>query len=145
MFIWIKFAILICFSSLFPKRLMFNLAISCLTPNLLWFMALTFQIHMQYCSLQHWTYFHHQSHPPLGIVFTLAPSLYSFWSYFSTLPQEHLGAPTDFGSSSFSVIPFCLFILFMGFLRQEYWSGLPFPSPVAAFCQNSLPWPVCLG
>ena len=25
---------------------------------------------------------------------------------------------------------FCLFILFMGFSRQEYWSGLPFPSPV---------------
>ena len=25
---------------------------------------------------------------------------------------------------------FCLFILFMGFLRQKYWSGLPFPSPV---------------
>jgi len=33
-------------------------------------------------------------------------------------------------SSSFSVISFCLFILFMGFSRQEYWSGLPFPSPV---------------
>ena len=25
---------------------------------------------------------------------------------------------------------FCLFILFMGFSRQECWSGLPFPSPV---------------
>ena len=25
---------------------------------------------------------------------------------------------------------FCLSILFMGFSRQEYWSGLPFPSPV---------------
>ena len=25
---------------------------------------------------------------------------------------------------------FCLFMLFMGFSRQEYWSGLPFPSPV---------------
>ena len=25
---------------------------------------------------------------------------------------------------------FCLFILFMRFSRQEYWSGLPFPSPV---------------
>ena len=25
---------------------------------------------------------------------------------------------------------FCLFILFMGFSRQEYWSGLPIPSPV---------------
>ena len=24
----------------------------------------------------------------------------------------------------------CLFILFMGFSRQEYWSGLPFPYPV---------------
>ena len=39
-------------------------------------------------------------------------------------------APTDLGSSSFSVLSFCLFILFMGFSRQEYWSGLPFPSPV---------------
>ena len=39
-------------------------------------------------------------------------------------------APTDLGSSSFSILSFCLFILFMGFSRQEYWSGLPFPSPV---------------
>ena len=39
-------------------------------------------------------------------------------------------APTDLGCSSFNVLSFCLFILFMGFSRQEYWSGLPFPSPV---------------
>ena len=39
-------------------------------------------------------------------------------------------APTDPGSSSFSILSFCLFILFMGFSRQEYWSDLPFPSPV---------------
>ena len=26
--------------------------------------------------------------------------------------------------------PFCLFILLIGFSRQEYWSGLSFPSPV---------------
>ena len=39
-------------------------------------------------------------------------------------------APTDLGSSSFSILSLCLFILFMGFWRQEYWSGLPFPSPV---------------
>ena len=25
---------------------------------------------------------------------------------------------------------FCLFVLFLGFSRQEYWSGLPFPSAV---------------
>ena len=29
-------------------------------------------------------------------------------------------ASTDLGSSSFSVLSFCLFILFMGFSRQEY-------------------------
>ena len=28
--------------------------------------------------------FYHQSHPQLGIVFALAPSLHSFWTYFST-------------------------------------------------------------
>ena len=39
-------------------------------------------------------------------------------------------APTDLGSSSFSILLFCLFILFMGFSSQEYWSGLPVPSPV---------------
>ena len=32
------------------------------------------------------------------------------------------------GGSSFSVISFYLFKLFLGFSRQEYWSGLPFPS-----------------
>ena len=54
-------------------------------------------------------------------------------------------APTNLESSSFSVLSFCLFILFMAFSRQEYWSGLPFPAPVTTFCQNSPPWPVHLG
>ena len=38
-------------------------------------------------------------------------------------------APTDLGSSSFSVLSFFLFILFMGFSTQGYRSDLPFPSP----------------
>ena len=33
-------------------------------------------------------------------------------------------------SLSFSVLSLCFFILFMGFSRQEYRGGLPFPSPV---------------
>ena len=34
----------------------------------------------------------------------------------------------------------------MGFSRQEYWSGLPFPSPVDhSFCQTCPPWPTRLG
>ena len=34
--------------------------------------------------------FYHQSHPQLGIIFASAPSLHSFWSYFSTDPQEYI-------------------------------------------------------
>ena len=54
-------------------------------------------------------------------------------------------AHTDLGSSSFSVLSFCLFILFMGFSRQEYWRVLPFPSPGDHICQTSPPWRVHLG
>ena len=36
----------------------------------------------------------------------------------------------DLVNCSFSILSFCLFILFMGFSRQEYRSGLPFPSAV---------------
>ena len=58
-------------------------------------------------------------------------SLHSFWSYFSTdLQWRSYWEPTDLGSSSFSVLSFCLFILSMGFSRQEYWITLTFPSPV---------------
>ena len=32
-------------------------------------------------------YFHHQSHPQLGVVLALGLSLHSFWSYFSNLLQ----------------------------------------------------------
>ena len=34
--------------------------------------------------------------------------------------------------------------MFMEFLRQEYWSGLPFPPPVAAFWNSPL-WRILLG
>ena len=33
----------------------------------------------------------------------------------------------------------------MGFLCQEYWSGLPFPLQWTMFCQNSSLSPICLG
>ena len=100
----------------------FYLAISCLTTsNLPWFMDLVFQVPMQYSSLQHQTSLPSPATSTTGIAFALALCLHSFWSYFSTLLAYW--AATNVGSSSFSVIPFCLFILFMGFSRQEYWSG----------------------
>ena len=39
-------------------------------------------------------------------------------------------APTGLGGSPLSVISFWLFILFTAFSRQEYWSDLPFSSPI---------------
>ena len=73
------------FSSLIPKMLMLTLANSSLTAsNLPWFMDLTFQVPMQYCSLQHQTFLPSPVTSTTGHFFTLAPSLRSFWSYFST-------------------------------------------------------------
>ena len=118
-------------SSLIPRMSMSTLVISCLTTsNLPWFMDLTFQVPMQYYSLQHWT-------------LLLSPVPFTNWCCFcfGSVPSFFLKlflhwspvaywAPTDLGSSSFSVLSFYLFILFMEFSRQEYWSGFPFPSPV---------------
>ena len=67
--------------------------------------------------------------PQMCVVFTFSLSLHSFWSYFSTDLQYHIGHLPTWGVPLFSVLSFCLFIHFMGFSRQEYWSGLPFPSP----------------
>ena len=39
--------------------------------------------------------------------------------------------PSSLEVSSSSAISYCLLILSVGFFRQEYWSGLPFPSPLA--------------
>ena len=64
----------------------------------------------------------------------LLPSIFASIRVFSNeelfLHWEAYWVPTVLGNSSFSVLYFCLFILIMGFSRQEYWSGLPFPSPV---------------
>ena len=109
---------------------MFTL-ISCLTAsNLPWFMDLTFQVPMQYCSLHHQTLLPSPVISTIGRCFGSSSILLSFWGYFSTLLQYHMRHLLDLESSSFSVISFCLFILFMGFSRQEYWGGFPLPSAV---------------
>ena len=127
---------------------MFTLVISCLTTSdLPWFMDLTFQVPMQYCSLQNWTLlpspvpfttgccFHFGSIPSFFLELFLHWSPVAYW------------APTDLGSTSFSALSSWLFILFMGFSRQEYWSGLPFPSPVdqilSGWHQNQIDYILC--
>ena len=109
----------------------FTLAVSWLTTSdLPWVMDLTFQVSTQYCSLQH------QTLCPSSVTST-TEHYYSFASISSFFLELFLHSssvahwtPIDLGSSYFSVIYFYLFILFMGFSRQEYWSSFRFPSLV---------------
>ena len=85
---------------------------------------------MQYCSLQHQTLL------PLPVTTTTGcccrfSSVSSFFlELFLHWSPVAYWTPTDLGSSSFSVPSVFVFMPLMGFSRQEYWSGLPFPSPV---------------
>ena len=109
----------------------FTLVISCLsTSNLPWFMDLTFQIPMQYCSLQHRTLLLSPATSTTGYCFCFGYIPSFFLMLFLHWSPVAYWAPTDLVSLSFSVLSFCLLILSMGFSRQEYWSGLPSPSPV---------------
>ena len=111
--------------------LMFTLAISYLTTsNLPWFMDLTFQVPMQYCSLQHQTLLPSPVTSTTRYCFCFGSVSSFFLEFVLHWSPVAYWAPSDLGSSFFSVLSFCLFILFMGFSRQEYWSGLPFPSSV---------------
>ena len=131
MVIWVKLPIPVHFSLLIPRMSMFTLAISCLTTSdLPWFMDLAFQVPMQYCSLQHQTLFLSPVTYTTGCCFCFGSIPSFFLELFLYWSPVAYWAPTNLGSSSFSVLSFCLFILFMGFSRQEYWSGLPFPSLV---------------
>ena len=118
------------FSSLIPKMSMFTLAISCLTTSSLpWFMDLTFQVLMQYCSLQHRTLLPSPVTSTTGHCFHCGSVSSFFLEVFLHSSPGAYWATTNLRSSSFSVISFFLFILFMGLLRWECWSGLPFLSP----------------
>ena len=75
-------------------------------------------------------YFHHW-HIHKWASFLLWPSLFILSGVISLLFSSNIldTYQPERGSSS-SVLSFCLFILFMRFLRQEYWNDLSFPSPV---------------
>ena len=92
-------------------------------------MDLTFQVPIQYCYLQHRTLLLSPVTSTAGYCFCFGSIPSFFLELFLHWSPVAYWAPSDLGSSSFSILLFCLFILFMGFSRQ-YWSGLPFPSPV---------------
>ena len=73
--------------------------------------------------------FCHQSHPQLGIVFALAPSLHSFWSYFSLISSSIFGtySPGEFLFQYPIILPFCTV---HGVLKARIlkWFAIPFSS-----------------
>ena len=84
---------------------------------------------MQYCSLQHQTLLLSPVTSTTGCCFCFGSVSSFFLELFLQYGGRILGT-YHLGSSSFSILSFCLFILFMGFSRQEYQSGLPYSSPV---------------
>ena len=72
--------------------LMFTLAISCLTTsNLPWFMDLTFQVPIQYCSLQHQTLLPSRVTSTTGFCFCFASVSPFFLELFLHWSPEHIG------------------------------------------------------
>ena len=93
----------------------FTLTISRLTiSNLPWFMDLTFQVPMQYCSLQHQTLLPPPVTSTTGCCFCFG-SISSFFLglFLYWFPGAHW-APTDLGSSSFSDSLILIFVLHQG-------------------------------
>ena len=70
------------------------------------------------------------SHIHNWALFTLGLCFFLVFEVISLLFSSSILGTYEPGSSSFSVISFCLFILLIGFSRQECWGRLPFPSPV---------------
>ena len=126
----------------------FTLAISSLTmSNLPWFMDLTFQFPMQYCSLVHQALFLPPDtstkediiHGPTTsfflelLVIALCSSPVAYWTPYNLV-----------GSSS-GVISLCLFIFSMRFSRIESWVSCCFLLHWPTFCQKFSLLPVHLG
>ena len=109
-------------------------------------MDITFQVPMQYCSLQHWTFL-------TPLVTSIPACCFCFGSVSSFLLALFLHwspiaywAPTNLRSSSFSVISFCLSYCY-GVLKARIlkWFAIPFSSGPHFVRTLTCPWLVCLG
>ena len=98
MVIWVNSPIPVHFSLLIPRMSMLTLAISCLTTsNLPLFMDLTFQVPMQYCSLQHQTLLLSPVTSTTGYCFCFGSIPSVFLELFLHWSPVAYWAPTDLG------------------------------------------------
>ena len=108
-------------------------------------MDLTFQVPMQYSSLQHWTLLSPPNTSTTEHLFHFGPTSSFFLELLVIVLCSSRVAYWPWGHSSSGIISFCLFKLFMKFLQQEYWSVLLFPPPVGhvlseLFIMTGLSW-----
>ena len=111
--------------------LIFTLAMSCLsTSNLPWFMVLTFQVPMQYCSLKHQTLLSSPDTSTTGHCFCFGSGSSFLLELLLHSSPVTYWAPTNLGSSSFSVISFCFFHTVHGVLKARIlkWFAILFSS-----------------
>ena len=94
------------------------------------YMDLTFQISMQCCSLQHWTLLPSPVTSTTGHCFCFGSVSSFFLKLFLYSSSVAYWAPTDLGSSSFSVLSFFPFYIIHGFLKARIlkWFAIPFSS-----------------
>ena len=104
---------------------------SCLTTsNLPWFMDLTFQVPMQYCSLQYWILLLLPVTSTIGCCFCLGAISSVFLELFLHWSIVAFWAPTNLGSSFFSALSFLPFHTVHGVLKARIlkWFAIPFCS-----------------
>ena len=124
---------------------MLTLAIFWLTTsNLHWFMDLTLQVPMQYCSLQHWT----SLSPPItsttGRCFHFGSASSFFLELFLHSSPVKYWAPTNLESSSFSIL---FAFSYCPWGSQDKNAEVVCHSLLqwTTFYQNSWMWPIHLG
>ena len=105
-------------------------------------MGLTFRFLCNIALYSIGLYFHHQSHTQLGVVFALALSLHSLWSYFSTDIQWHIGHLATWGVDLSVSYLFAFSKRFQGKNTEVVFNFL---LQWSTFCQNSPSLLVCLG
>ena len=126
--------------------LTFTLAMSCLTTsNMPWLMNLTFQVPIQYCSLHHQTWLQSPVTATAGCCFCFG-SISSFFLelFLHHSPVAYWALPT-WGvhlSVSYLFALSCCSCSCQGKNAGVFCQSL---LQLTTFCQNSPPWPVCLG
>ena len=105
-------------------------------------MDLTFQVSMQYCSLQHQTLLPSPVTSTTGCCFCFGFISSFFLELFLHWSPVAYWVPTDLGSSFFSDLSFCLSYCSQGKNTELVCHSL---LQWTTFCQISPPWPVHLG